>query len=54
MKWLLEKWEGQSKKLNTLDVKIYRIDKDPKWKSEEHFEGRRHVQEPQPGLPGLR
>jgi TIGR03009 family protein len=46
MKWLLEKWEGQSKKLNTLDVKIYRIDKDPKWKSEEHFEGRAMFKSP--------
>jgi TIGR03009 family protein len=40
MKWLLEKWEGQSAKLDTLDVRIYRIDKDPKWQEELHFEGR--------------
>jgi TIGR03009 family protein len=46
MKWLLEKWEGQSAKLKTLDVKIYRIDKDPKWKAEEHFEGRAMFKSP--------
>src|SRR5262249_28277987 len=40
MKWLLEKWEGQSAKLKTLDVHIYRIDKDVKWDDEVHFEGR--------------
>jgi TIGR03009 family protein len=40
MKWLLEKWEGQSAKLKTLDVRIYRIDKDVKWDDEVHFEGR--------------
>jgi TIGR03009 family protein len=40
MKWLLEKWEGQSGKLKTLDVRIYRIDKDFRWKDEVHFEGR--------------
>ena len=54
MKWLLEKWEGQSTKLKTLDVKIYRIDKDPKWKRGGALRGACHVQEPQPGLPGLR
>jgi TIGR03009 family protein len=46
MKWLLEKWAGQSSKLKTLDVKIYRIDKDPKWKDEEHFEGRAMFKSP--------
>jgi TIGR03009 family protein len=40
MKWLLEKWELQSAKLKTLDVRIYRIDKDVKWQDEVHFEGR--------------
>ena len=40
MKWLLKAWEGQSAKLKTLDVRIYRIDKDFKWKDEVHFEGR--------------
>ena len=40
MKWLLEKWEGQSAKLKSLDVKIYRIDKDPKWKAGGSLQGR--------------
>lgn len=40
MKWLLQKWEGQSAKLKTLDVRIYRVDKDFRWKDEVHFEGR--------------
>ena len=40
MKWLLGKWAEQSAKLKTLDVHIDRIDKDPKWKDEVHFEGR--------------
>jgi TIGR03009 family protein len=40
MKWLLKAWEKQSEKLKTLDVQIYRIDKDYKWKDEVHFEGR--------------
>jgi TIGR03009 family protein len=40
MKWLLEKWAGQAAKLNTLDVHIYRVDKDFKWKDEVHFDGR--------------
>ncbi len=40
MKWLLKAWEKQSEKLKTLDVRIYRIDKDVKWKDEVHFEGR--------------
>ena len=40
IKWLLKAWEGQSAKLKTLDVRIYRIDKDPRWKDEVHYEGR--------------
>jgi TIGR03009 family protein len=40
MKRLLKAWEGQSAKLKTLDVRIYRIDKDFKWGDEVHFEGR--------------
>lgn len=40
MKWLLQKWEGQSAKLKTLDVRIYRVDQDFRWKDEAHFEGR--------------
>jgi TIGR03009 family protein len=40
MKWLLNAWAGQSAKLKTLDVRIYRIDRDFRWKDEVHFEGR--------------
>lgn len=40
MKWLLQKWEGQSAKLKSLDVRIYRVDLDFRWKDEVHFEGR--------------
>jgi len=40
MKWLLQKWEGQSAKLKTLDVRIYRVDQDFRWKDEVHYEGR--------------
>jgi TIGR03009 family protein len=40
MKWLLKAWEHQSEKLKSLDVRIYRVDKEYKWKSEVHFEGR--------------
>jgi TIGR03009 family protein len=40
MKRLLKAWQGQSAKLKTLDVRIYRIDKDFKWNDEIHFEGR--------------
>jgi TIGR03009 family protein len=36
---LLAGWEGQSAKLQTLEVDIYRIDKDPDWGDEAHFEG---------------
>ena len=31
---------GPERKLKTLDVRIYRIDKDFRWKDEVHFEGR--------------
>jgi TIGR03009 family protein len=44
---LLEKWERQSAKLKTLDVKIYRIDRTPAWKEEDHFEGRAVFKSPQ-------
>ncbi len=40
LKWLLQKWEQQSAKLKTLDVRIYRVDRDFRWKDEVHFEGR--------------
>jgi TIGR03009 family protein len=38
MKWLLNEWERTTDKLKTLDVRIYRIDKDQKWKHETHYE----------------
>ena len=53
MKWLLEKWEGQSAKLKSLDVKIYRIDKDSQVEGRGSLRGAGRLQEPQPGLPGL-
>ena len=40
MQWLLKAWQGQSAKLKTLDVRIYRIDRDFRWKDEVHYEGR--------------
>jgi TIGR03009 family protein len=40
MQQLLKAWEGQSAKLTSLDVSIYRIDKDVKWGDEIHYEGR--------------
>jgi TIGR03009 family protein len=40
MKWLLGAWETQSAKLKTLDVHIYRVDRDLKWRDEAHFDGR--------------
>jgi len=36
---LLAGWEGQSAKLETLEVDIYRIDKDTAWGDEVHFAG---------------
>jgi hypothetical protein len=36
---LLRQWEGQSKKLETLEVDIYRIDRDLAWGDESHFTG---------------
>ena len=40
MQQLLTLWEGQSEKLKTLELAIYRIDKDPAWGDEEHYMGR--------------
>jgi hypothetical protein len=39
MKGLLQEWERRTGRLETLDVRIYRIDKDAKWKDETHYEG---------------
>ena len=47
MQQLLADWEGQSKKLETLELAIYRIDKDPQWGDEEHYLGRAAFKTPQ-------
>ena len=44
---LLRLWERQSSKLKTLDVWIYRIDKNPEWDEEIHYEGRAVFKSPQ-------
>jgi TIGR03009 family protein len=45
---LLRLWEGQSAKLKTLEVSIYRIDKDPAWwDQEEHYLGHAAFKSPQ-------
>jgi TIGR03009 family protein len=47
MQQLLADWEGQSKKLQTLELAIYRIDKDSQWGDEEHYLGRAAFKNPQ-------
>ncbi len=47
MQWLLKAWEGQSKKLKTLDVHINRIDLAPAWNEELRFEGRAVFKKPE-------
>jgi TIGR03009 family protein len=47
MERLLLLWEDQSAKLRTLDVKIYRIDVNPAWKEEIHYEGRAVFKSPE-------
>ena len=47
MKRLLELWEGQSQKLKTLEVDIYRKDKNPAWDEEEHYLGHAAFKSPQ-------
>jgi TIGR03009 family protein len=47
MSQLLADWEGQSAKLNTLELAIYRIDKDAQWGDEEHYLGRAAFKNPQ-------
>jgi TIGR03009 family protein len=45
---LLRLWEGQSAKLRTLEVEIYRIDKNPAWwDEEEHYLGHAAFEAPQ-------
>jgi hypothetical protein len=39
MQALLKLWEGQSAKLQSLEVSMYRIDKDLAWGDEEHYLG---------------
>jgi TIGR03009 family protein len=40
MDWLLELWEEKSAQLKTLDVKIFRVDKNPAWEQVDYYEGR--------------
>src|SRR5262245_36650313 len=47
METLLRKWEAQSAKLKTLDVKIYRIDARPDWLEEIHYQGTAKFQNPE-------
>jgi TIGR03009 family protein len=47
MQQLLMHWERQSKKLETLELSIYRIDKDAQWGDEEHYLGRAAFKNPQ-------
>ena len=47
MQTLLRLWEAQSAKLKTLQLAMYRIDKDPKWGDEEHYFGRAAFKSPQ-------
>jgi TIGR03009 family protein len=47
MQQLLTDWERQSEKLKTLELAIYRIDKDPQWGDEEHYLGRAAFKNPQ-------
>ncbi|MGP0066870.1 MAG: outer membrane lipoprotein-sorting protein [Isosphaeraceae bacterium] len=44
---LLRLWERQSEKLKTLDVWIYRIDKNIAWDEETHYQGRAVFKNPQ-------
>ena len=44
---LLELWEKKSANLKTLEVDIYRIDKNAAWAEEEHFQGHAAFQSPQ-------
>ncbi len=43
---LLTLWAGQSSKLKTLEVEIYRIDRDEAWGEEEHYMGHAAFQTP--------
>ncbi len=43
---VLRQWEEQSRKLDTLEVDIYRIDRDVQWGDEVHFAGHAAFQNP--------
>jgi TIGR03009 family protein len=44
---LLELWAGQSAKLKTLELNIYRIDEQKAWEEVEHYQGHAAFQAPQ-------
>jgi TIGR03009 family protein len=46
MQALLKLWEGQSAKLKSLDVSLYRVDRDLAWGDEEHYLGHAAFQNP--------
>jgi TIGR03009 family protein len=46
MQALLRLWEGQSAKLKSLDVSLYRVDRDLAWGDEEHYLGHAAFQNP--------
>lgn len=46
MEALLKAWEGQSAKLHSLHVTLYRIDKNTGWDEEDHFEGTAAFEKP--------
>ena len=43
---LLAQWEQESSRLKTLDVDISRVDKDPAWDEDEHYQGRALLKSP--------
>ena len=47
MPQLLSLWEGQSAKLQTLELDMYRVDTDPQWGDEEHYLGHAAFRTPQ-------
>jgi TIGR03009 family protein len=47
MQQLLALWEGQSAKLQTLELDMYRVDTDPTWGDEEHYLGHAAFKSPQ-------
>jgi TIGR03009 family protein len=47
MQQLVMDWERQSEKLKTLELAIYRVDKDAQWGDEEHYLGHAAFKNPQ-------